>query len=133
VYLAWSLEIVEAGPPHLTVESFRAQVLEDGKLKTHLPWFIKFYAPWCGHCKNMAPAWEQLHEQHADTFNVAQVDCTEEEAKQLCSDFNVQGFPTLLFFVAGEDDEPARYYNYEGRRSVSEWLSFAQGGYLEET
>merc|ERR1712072_741293 len=49
--------------------------------------FIKFYAPWCGHCKALAPAWKQLGEAFADNDNIVigDVDCTKEEG--LCQKY----------------------------------------------
>ena len=58
--------------------------------------FIKMYAPWCGHCKDMAPAWEQLAKEwkgHKQGL-VASVDCTKEES--WCEEMGITGFPTLL-------------------------------------
>ena len=60
--------------------------------------FLKLYAPWCGHCKAMAPAWEALMKDYTDseTLFVAECDCTE-ECKDLCSHVGVQGYPSIKY------------------------------------
>eukprot|EP00441_Pelagodinium_beii_P020439 CAMPEP_0197678456 /NCGR_PEP_ID=MMETSP1338-20131121/90050_1 /TAXON_ID=43686 ORGANISM="Pelagodinium beii, Strain RCC1491" /NCGR_SAMPLE_ID=MMETSP1338 /ASSEMBLY_ACC=CAM_ASM_000754 /LENGTH=132 /DNA_ID=CAMNT_0043259397 /DNA_START=42 /DNA_END=440 /DNA_ORIENTATION=- len=82
-------------------------------------WFVKFYAPWCGHCKRLAPTWDKLSEEYASTegVNVAKVDCTEH--RPLCQAQGVRGYPTLKLFKSGADEK------YKGGRdfaTLKSWL-----------
>jgi len=84
--------------------------------------FIKVYAPWCGHCKNMAPAWIELAKSLEDKYDdviIAEYDATSNES--LKGGYAVRGFPTL--FWAGKDskDKPEKY---QGARSIEAWTKF---------
>ena len=60
--------------------------------------FVKFYAPWCGHCKSMAPDYEKLGEAAAEKdYKIAKVDAT--VAEKVAKEEGVEGFPTLKFYV----------------------------------
>ncbi|KAJ2825095.1 protein disulfide-isomerase precursor, partial [Coemansia furcata] len=55
---------------------------------------IEFYAPWCGHCKTLAPEYEKAATILKDeNISLAKVDCTTEQA--LCEEMEIPGFPTL--------------------------------------
>ncbi|GJP73174.1 hypothetical protein CLOP_g3910 [Closterium sp. NIES-67] len=62
--------------------------------------FVKFYTPWCGHCKRLAPDWEKVSLLYRTTPDIviAKLDCDAE--KDMCQKFAVSGFPTLKFFPA---------------------------------
>ncbi|KAI9910175.1 hypothetical protein PsorP6_010403 [Peronosclerospora sorghi] len=90
-------------------------------------WFIKFVAPWCSHCKKLAPTIDELSEAEGlDDANVhvAHVDCTTE--RSLCERFSVGSYPTLKVV----DDGSA--YEYNGRRDVPSMVAFATDGYKRE-
>lgn len=59
---------------------------------------VKFFAPWCGHCKNLAPAYASAAEKLAPKNKIAEVDCTAEDSKALCEKYGVRGYPTLKGF-----------------------------------
>ncbi|KAF8432583.1 hypothetical protein L210DRAFT_3763870 [Boletus edulis BED1] len=81
------------------------------------PAFIKFFAPWCGHCKKLAPTWTQLGRRMQHTLNVAEVDCDQQKA--LCASQGVTGFPMMFFYAHGTKTE------YTGGRSYDQLISFA--------
>ncbi|GBG31419.1 Protein disulfide-isomerase [Hondaea fermentalgiana] len=81
-------------------------------------WFVKFYAPWCGHCKRMASAWQILGEELLGEINVAEVNA--ENNKALARRFEIKGFPTLLYFHQGT------MYKFRGRRDVETMAEFAR-------
>jgi len=83
---------------------------------------VEFYAPWCGHCKALAPTWEKLGEKYQDQESVviAKVDAT---ANDIVADgVNVRGFPTILFFGAG-GAEPV---TYEGGRDLDDFVKYIE-------
>lgn len=69
---------------------------------------VEFYAPWCGHCKELTPKYEKLAQVFSGDKNVliAKVDATEEE--ELAKKYDISGFPTIKFFPAGSS-EPESY------------------------
>ncbi|XP_064596937.1 thioredoxin domain-containing protein 5-like [Liolophura sinensis] len=86
------------------------ETYEDKIQKGH--WFIKFYAPWCGHCKRLAPTWEELAKtfEFNENINIAKVDCTQH--KTVCDKHSVKGYPSLIWFSDGKQSE-----KYSGSRS----------------
>ncbi|KAJ8961632.1 hypothetical protein NQ314_005884 [Rhamnusium bicolor] len=83
--------------------------------------FVKFYAPWCGHCKRLSPTWDNLGKKFSTKpgVNIVKVDCTLEINKQLCNDEEVEGFPTIFLYKDG-----GKISEYSGSRSLDDLYDF---------
>lgn len=87
---------------------------------------VKFYAPWCGHCKALAPVWDELGSHVADVNDlvIAKFDATANEVNGV----SIRGYPTLKFYPknnkAGVD--------YDGDRDLEafqSWLAKESSAY----
>ena len=111
---------------------FNQQVIDpvSRKLIGTKPWFVEFYAPWCGHCKHLAPIWEDFAANHQEEIHIGKVDCTADESKDLCSQYEVRGYPSLLYFPV-EEERSGKYQKYNGGRTIEMLEEYAlKGGYL---
>ena len=94
---------------------------DDVVLKSGKPTLVEFFAPWCGHCKTLAPVYEELaqvFESSNSKVQIAKVDADAE--KSLGKRFGVQGFPTLKWFD-GKSDTPS---DYKGGRDLDSLSAF---------
>jgi len=88
----------------------------DGKVKSSDGvWIVEFYAPWCGHCRSLAPEYQKAAKALKGVVGVGAVDCDAETNKQLCGQYGVQGFPTIKVFGANKK-KPS---DYQGQRTAS--------------
>merc|ERR1711974_465315 len=83
----------------------------------------EFYAPWCGHCKALAPKYDDLASLYADSewkdkVVVAKVDATANDVPD-----EIQGFPTIKLYPAGAKSEPV---TYSGSRTVEDLIKFVK-------
>lgn len=104
--------------PDLSVE-LNARNFDEMVVKSKDLWIVEFFAPWCGHCKKLAPEWKKAAKNLQGKVKLGHVNCDDE--KSLMSRFKVQGFPTILVF--GADKETP--ITYEGARTASAIESFA--------
>ena len=98
----------------LTGQNFSSVAMETGLV------LVEFYAPWCGHCKRLAPEYQRaagrLREIRAPC-SLAKIDATVET--DLATLYGVKGYPTLLLFRHGDHKE------YSGGRDANgEWIKF---------
>ena len=87
---------------------------------SHKSSIIEFYAPWCGHCQSLKPAYEKAAKSLDGLANVAAVNCDDESNKAFCGRMGIRGFPTLKTVrVTGKIGKPI-ITDYQGQRSATE-------------
>ena len=113
----------------LDQESFETRVVDPKTTKlVNGPWLIMFFAPWCGHCKRLMPAFDQFAETYGDgqNLNVGRVDCDQSENSNLCTAYDVGGFPTVLLLTGDH------WYEFRGERTIDGFSKFVfDKGYEE--
>jgi protein disulfide-isomerase A6 len=84
---------------------------------------VEFYAPWCGHCKRLAPDYEKVANafRNEPSVVVAKLDADNKDNKDLAAKYGVSGFPTLKFFAKDAKDTPA---DYNLGRDVDSFVKF---------
>lgn len=102
----------------------------DDAIKTHKHLLVKFIAPWCGHCKALAPAYaaaaKQLNEAGSE-IKLATVDATIEQ--DLAQKYEVKGYPTIKFFSDGITFE---YTGGRAQEDIVSWLKKKTGPPADE-
>lgn len=105
----------QEGPVTIVVaKNYKDIVLDDSK-----DVLLEFYAPWCSHCKALAPKYDELagmFKNHADKVVVAKVDATANDVPD-----EIQGFPTIKLYKAGDKSAPV---DYSGDRTVDDLAQF---------
>ncbi|ODQ65666.1 thioredoxin-like protein, partial [Nadsonia fulvescens var. elongata DSM 6958] len=93
---------------------------------------VEFYAPWCGHCKTLAPQFDKSARKMEGIVNFVAVDCDRGKLKPLCAKYGIRGFPTVKSFRRGKT--PAKgskttaptIEDYEGARNVKSLVRYAE-------
>lgn len=81
---------------------------------------VEFYAPWCGHCKRLAPAWDALSTVFAGDSDVVIAKVDADAHKELGSRYGVTGFPTIKYFPKNNKQGE----EFDGGRELKDLVSW---------
>lgn len=102
-----------SGVVELDSKNFQKEVIDSDQL-----WLVEFYAPWCGHCKALQPAWEKVAKALKGIVKVGAVDADAD--RSLGGQYGVKGFPTLKFFGTNKKSPQ----DYQGGRDEKSIVNF---------
>jgi protein disulfide isomerase len=114
----------EQNEPVITLvgTTFKDIVLDENK-----DVLVEFYAPWCGHCKKLAPIWDQVASDLKDVKDlvIAKIDSTANEVE----DIEIRGYPTLKFFPKGSKKAPVDFDGGREADDIKNWLKENSAAY----
>lgn len=119
IYYYIYMENQKAESKETKIEGFSEHDFNGNNVPTgaNMVTIVKFYAPWCGHCKSLAPTWADVESQYNNkkvsgkTVKVLQVNCDENTG--LAKKHGVKGYPTIKTFNNGKEED------YSGGRDLA--------------
>jgi len=89
-----------------------------GPLRTKDTWFFEFYAPWCTHCQQMAPAFKRAAARLSDVVGFAAANCENKDG--VCQMWNIRSYPTLIFVQQSKEIQE----KYEGPHDADSLVTY---------
>lgn len=87
---------------------------------------VKFFAPWCGHCKTLSPIYQKLSTGFPQS-KVLIAEVNTDEQKDLAKRFGIRGLPTIYWFEAGSTENPEKYNGGRDVASLSQFINSKTG------
>ncbi|KAG0352693.1 hypothetical protein BC939DRAFT_500663 [Gamsiella multidivaricata] len=99
----------------ITAQNFQAEVMDSNHLV-----MVEFYAPWCGHCKNLTPHYKAAAKNLHGIVKLGAVDCDDDKNRPVCSQYDIKGFPTIKVFPANRGGKKGVKHpkDYQGERTA---------------
>ncbi|CAG8608784.1 6076_t:CDS:2 [Ambispora leptoticha] len=95
---------------------------------------VEFFAPWCGHCKNLAPEYKKVAKNLKGIARVAAVDCDNKMNQAICGYYDIKGFPTIKLFPSQsvpDKKNPGAFTkkpkDYQGPRTAKAIVDYVLG------
>ena len=106
-------EIFRAKPVELTQDNFQRNIS-----RSEVPVLVDFWAPWCGPCKMMAPAFEQAAAKLEPRVRLAKLNT--DEAQEIAGQYGIRSIPTMILFDKGQ--EVARHSGAMMAGGIEDWV-----------